>query len=81
MNLGESLEAAIDGDLEDMPDVTLDFKEDWEDPVESSHTDLEEVPEKATIEFHDGTKRKGWSNQFIIQRVMIDPEATVHPQT
>lgn len=48
------------------------------DVTQSEHTDLDEVPEAATIDFGNGVERQTQLS-FFIQRAMLDPDATVVP--
>lgn len=56
----------------------IEFEEQWGDPMESENTELEEVPESATIDFGNGTIKDA-TTSFIIKRAMVDPDATVYP--
>lgn len=72
----EELLSDSDHRSEYIPDI--DFEEKYEDPVESDHTDLDAVPERAVIDFDNGVVRD-CSMVFIIKRAMVDPDAKVLP--
>lgn len=63
------------------------------DPSNSSKTALNETPEVALVRYEDGTERfvdslkykapngKGYeTEQFLLERAMLDPDATVIPK-
>lgn len=74
----QSIADILDADGEYDHLVRLNFEAEWGDPLESEHTDLDEVPTEACIDFGNGIVRD-CSMAFIVKRAMIDPDATVHP--
>lgn len=57
---------------------TVSFNEEYGDPIESEHTDLDAAPERAIIDFGEHGERE-CGIPFIIKRAMVDPDATVRP--
>jgi hypothetical protein len=53
-------------------------KADEFDPTKSSNTNLDSVPNSATISFRSGRTRDTQLS-FIIERAMLDPDAEVIP--
>jgi hypothetical protein len=60
------------------PRANFVFEDVYEDPLESEHTDLDEIPDRATIEFPECTRTV--AIRYLIMRAMVDPDATVTPQ-